>query len=522
MHAHPQREEISARIDDELERWPPAAPDDAEPDDSGERLLEEPPIDQIRSRSFDELWPGIESCLRIIASADVDKIEHVFRNQAQEAIRIAWLGDLEKSTVYELGIAGERCGLTEKFIEAEISHAIALVRSPPASEPEGLEPQFSTENSAISAQNFVLQDPRSLPRRDRLYGTHLYRGYVSATVAPGGLGKSSLAIVEVLAMSTGKPLLGQRSYSRPLRGWLWNLEDPAEELARRIGAACLHHGITETDLSGRLFVNGREHALVIAQQSSNGAIIVEPVVDQLVAEILAKQIDVLIVDPFVSSHRVPENDNGQIDAVVKEWGKVAGRAHCAIELVHHSRKLGSEAEVTADSARGASALTAGCRDVRVLNRMNEAEGAKAGVKNHRLYFRVYSDKQNMAPPTDGSDWYKLASVDLENGPPGQSDLVQAVERWEWPNPLDGMSAADLFNVQKRIASGEWREDAQAAKWAGQAVAELLELDLDRVEQKARVKALVKLWIESGALKVVERLDAKRRERKFIEVGQWAT
>jgi hypothetical protein len=37
--------------------------------------------------------------------------------------------------------------------------------------------------------------------------TSVIRKFVSATIAPGGAGKSSLVIVEVLEMAAGKPLL---------------------------------------------------------------------------------------------------------------------------------------------------------------------------------------------------------------------------------------------------------------------------------------------------------------------------
>ena len=51
--------------------------------------------------------------------------------------------------------------------------------------------------------------------------------------------------------------------------------------------------------------------------------IVRPVVDALVAEIIDKQIDVMAIDPFVSCHELPENDNTAQDMAVKEWGRVA-------------------------------------------------------------------------------------------------------------------------------------------------------------------------------------------------------
>ena len=72
--------------------------------------------------------------------------------------------------------------------------------------------------------------------------------------------------------------------------------------------------------------------------------------------------------------------------------------------------------MTTESSRGAKAKTDAARVVRVVNRMSKDEGEKAGVENHRLYFRTYNDKANLAPPADKSDWFELKSVDLGNGP----------------------------------------------------------------------------------------------------------
>jgi hypothetical protein len=59
---------------------------------------------------------------------------------------------------------------------------------------------------------------------------------------------------------------------------------------------------------------------------------------------------------------------------------------------------------------------------------------KAKVDNPRLYFKTYNDKANLTPPAEGSDWYKLVSVDLGNGPKGMpGDSVGVVAKWEWPD-----------------------------------------------------------------------------------------
>ena len=196
----------------------------------------------------------------------------------------------------------------------------------------------------------------------------MVRKFVSATVAPGGVGKSSLIIAEALSIVTGRALLSDYA-PRPGRVWLCNGEDPYDELQRRIQAACLHYRISREEIEGRLFVDsGRQMPIVIATEDRNGATIAVPVVDAVKATLLAHKIDVLVVDPFVSSHRVSENDNNKIEAVAWEWVNIADACDCAIELVHHSRKTDGD-KVTADHSRGASALLGKARSVRVLNGM---------------------------------------------------------------------------------------------------------------------------------------------------------
>ena len=178
---------------------------------------------------------------------------------------------------------------------------------------------------------------------------------------PGGVGKSSLIATEALAMVSGKPLLGVTS--QRLNVWLWNLEDPHEETVRKIQAAAKRYGLKAEDIGNRLFVDcGRDQRLVIAEQARTGAVIVRPVIDSLIEEIKTYEIDVLIIDPYVSSHRVPENDNTAQDMILKEWGFVADHGNCAVHLVDHTRKvIGGDAEVTTESSRGAKSKTDGAR-----------------------------------------------------------------------------------------------------------------------------------------------------------------
>lgn len=93
--------------------------------------------------------------------------------------------------------------------------------------------------------------------------------------------------------------------------------------------------------------------------------------------------------------------------------------------------------------------------------------------------------------------------------------------WEWPSAFGGVTAEDLFRVQKAIAAGAWRQSASAKDWAGNAVADVLGLDMGDAAAKAKVKIMLRTWTENKALRVVQRPDKSRHERPFIEVDQWA-
>lgn len=362
---------------------------------------------------------------------------------------------------------------------------------------------------------FVWRDPATIPPRPWLYGRHLIRKQVSVTVAPGGVGKSSLTICEALAMASGRDLLGDW-VAPDLKVWIYNLEDTRDELDRRIIAAMQHHNVTPDEINGRLYVDtGRERTLSTAIQTRDGIQIIKPEMEALAQEIAAREIDVLVIDPFVSSHQVSENDNGAIDLVAKEWARLADHCNCAIELVHHTRKTNGE-DATTESARGATALLGAARSGRVLNKMGDDLKADAGVQDDpATYFAITRDKSNLAP-VGKREWRRMASVHLPNG-----DSVGVAEVWEWPDAFDGVTVQDLLAVQHAIEGKQPRySDKAGDDWAGCIVADVLGLNLSA--DRKRIKKMIEEWLKSGALKKVTKKDANRMPRPCLEVGEWAT
>ncbi len=282
------------------------------------------------------------------------------------------------------------------------------------SKSEMFAPALASVAHKISATPFVWVDPATIPQRGWIYGNAIIRKHLSVTVATAGTGKSTKKITDALAMASGRTLLHDKPHGK-FRVWLWNGEDPYDELQRRIAAAALHHKLATEDFAERLFVDsGRRYGNSTRppgrQEGDNRGAGRR----RLDKDYSANHIDVVVIDPFVSSHSVGENDNNAIDLVTKMWAKIADATDCAVDLVHHPRKTGGDA-IDAEDARGASALIATARIAETLNVMTAEEATKAGIENRFPYVRVDNAKANLAPREDRARWLKIENIPLGNG-----------------------------------------------------------------------------------------------------------
>ncbi|RYG85085.1 MAG: recombinase RecA, partial [Alphaproteobacteria bacterium] len=334
---------------------------------------------------------------------------------------------------------------------------------------------------------------------------------------PGGVGKTSLLIAEALAMASGRPLLHEIVHGGPQRIWLWNLEEPEDELARRIQATALHHAMSAGDIGDRLFVNaGPDNALLTASATMPGYVH-EEVFSDLEREIQKRGIDVLVIDPFVSSHALDENDNVQIDRVVKRWSRLAQAARCAVHIIHHTRK--SDQTVASESARGAKALVDAARMVRVLNLATAEELATMNLQPHMRVFHARRDKQNLSAGHDERSWYVLQSVSLGNGPP--ADDVGVVAAIEGPESAPNQFSAETIGAIQQVLDGKDRGyDQRASDWAGIDMAPILKLNPEDKAQRLRIRHTLGLLVQQAFL---VRADAPHpragRTRPVVRVGK---
>jgi hypothetical protein len=379
-----------------------------------------------------------------------------------------------------------------------------------------------TALNVISATPYSWPEPRSLPRRQWLFGHWLLKGEVTAVIAPGGTGKSTISTAIAISLASGQNLLNKSQPRGPQAAWIYNLEDAPDELQRQVAATCLAHSITRDDCADRLLVDsGLDQPLLTATEERDRFLISEDVFAQMEQTIKKHGIAALFVDPFVSSHAVQENNNGAINALVKRWKQLARDTSCAVILVHHTKKLGGR-EVTAEDGRGAIALRDAARVVLTLNPMSQSEAGTFGVNDaslRRSLVRIDTGKANRAPP-GAATWIKLESQCLDNDGDGEpADFVGVATLWEKPDLFEGLSTAHLSAVQKGVSTGEWRVDGQANDWVGFLVAKVTGLNAEDETDKARLKAVLKEWFKNDRLRSESRNDSTGRPRMFVIAGK---
>lgn len=364
----------------------------------------------------------------------------------------------------------------------------------------------------LPASPFDPAEMLAIEPRKWVYGHFLIRRYLSVIGAPGGTGKSAYIMGVGMAVALGEALLAERVHESGAV-WIYNLEDPRDEILRRIHALCIQHNVDPARLVGRLYVDsGRDRPLIVAEKTADGRVVQMPIVDALVAELKARNIKLLIVDPFVKSHRLEENRNEQIDFAASLWNRVAELADCAIALLHHFRKGGQSGD--ADAFRGAAALTDAARAAVSLAHMSEKEAEKLGIDldERRFFVRVDNAKLNLAPPPKDAVWINLKSVDLPNG-----DKVQAVVRWEPPSPWHGLSIPMVVKILDELVrgiNGELYQDDYHAKdnWAGSIVMEIGK------KTSSQARTIIETWVKEGLLTVKEFINHARKKRNGCDVN----
>lgn len=354
---------------------------------------------------------------------------------------------------------------------------------------------------SIIAAPYKWLDPSQMLPRPWIYGQQLLRGSVSMIIAPGGAGKTALATGMALSLVTGRDFMGSKVWHGPKKVWLWSLEDSIEELSLGVQAAASYWDISEDDQSGKLFLNSAlngDHLKLVSNRSGKLAEDYD-LAEAIVTELKGKAIDVLFIDPFVSSHDANENDNKSMDAVVKLLALIAYEANCSIVLLHHTHK--GFGHVNENSARGASAVVNAARSVMTINPLTKDEGDAFGLNDDDLgaYIKLYDHKNNRTSSIKSATCMKFESVSIKTNDGGEESIgVLAPAKLEaFEVPL--LTEDQIARIQMEMIAGFDRKNFQSPHWIGRQIGKMLKIKIkERCDNKIVQKIISQLidddWI----------------------------
>ena len=345
-----------------------------------------------------------------------------------------------------------------------------------APKPSAFSPQAGAAPLMCDIQAWQEIDPPQIPRLRFVYGDTCAARYPSATFAALKTGKSLLALSEAIDAATARRFLTGKP-SAPIKVLRYNAKDELAVIQGRVAAVLQAWQIPQSEIISRLFpVSGvAGDSRVVLTRGEKGDIFGSAFL--ALADLINREgVALAIFDPLQDLSHSPET-NEVFRALASEIGATIG-------LVHHMRKPTSANAPTPDDGRGRSALRGVAHLKRLLVPATKAEGAQADVDDFLHYFRIKEPEANLAPPS--SD--RLRWIEKSGGMIANSENVATIRQWLWPEAFSGVTFNDACKVRSEIAARETppRENSQTEDWAGQVVAEVLDPDLRKKSERARV------------------------------------
>lgn len=396
------------------------------------------------------------------------------------------------------------------------------LQGPRASEPPpSPDPQQPKQCGPIKLRCGFPIERMSIPPRDWVIPGLLLKKNLSVLVAPPGSGKSLLTVQVAIALGVGLQWAGWTP-RKPERTLIINAEDDIDEMHRRMFVAAEVMKVDQGQLAGQVMLPEDLQNIVIARADTRTRTIIRtPLVEELVATIIAEGIGVIVVDPFAETFEGDENSNSEVKWAGMLWREVARRTGCAVLLVHHTRKYASGMAGEADASRGGGALIGTARILGTLFAMTEDEAKVMSVpEDERGDYVRYDDAKANHSRKGAVKWFQKQSVDLGNSNGFlPSDEVGVLVPWTPPGALDGVTMHDIGQALDVIERGLIDEDGKPTgqfyaavinnqhkeRWAGKVLMRHLGLSEDAA------KGLIRDWIKNDVLETFEYTDPLQRK-----------
>ncbi len=217
-------------------------------------------------------------------------------------------------------------------------------------------------------------------------------GTVGALVAPGGAGKSMLALELAINVAGGADLLGLGP--QPLGKTVYlTAEDPRPAIEHRLFAIA---GYLE-----KIELAVVAHGLKIYTLFGARTDVMEPEWFDKICQLAGTGCRLLILDTLRRFHREEENDSGGMTKVVAQLEALATRVGCSVLFLHHASKAAAIAGVGDEqqASRGSSVLVDNIRWQGYVAGMSRKEAKEKVIDEEKRgrFARFGISKANYGP-----------------------------------------------------------------------------------------------------------------------------
>ena len=332
---------------------------------------------------------------------------------------------------------------------------------------------------------------------------------------------------QAVALATGRPILGERVH-HAAPAWVLNLEDPLDELNRRLAACLRLHGVPDAAVPAGCFsIPAASGGCTMAALDARDMVVAHPDRDAVVGGGQGAAGRLIVVDPFVKSHaarREHQPPHGRRrHRLGARWRRRPGRQCCWCTTCARARRRGGDVE----AARGAKALTDAARAAACSApwRPEEAEAPRRVADAERWrHVRLDDAKANMAPRAEAAHVVPAGERSARQCDRRSTRPATRWRRWrlEAARPVRGFLAADC---QPRARPDRRRPGAGGAvgrrqrggglaaeRWAGTV------LIANSAWTRRQAAGVIAAWLRYGLLEETPYRDAGAAQARAAACG----
>lgn len=350
------------------------------------------------------------------------------------------------------------------------------------------------------------------PPRPWSYGTLLMVGAVTGIAAPPGVGKTTFSMQLAIAFAMDQKFGPWEP--RPGGGgkvWIYNGEEPQDELDRRFMAACREMGVMEDKAAKRVAYNsGLDERLKLIVVDENGGPQRSPDVDLIKDHIRENGIKLFLIDPLIEFNGGAKEDNETFHAMGALLREIGHDCECSVGFFHHTPKAatGDTSAGDMNAMRGGGPIIGVARFVLTMFSMTtqDAEKYAIPISERRQYVRIDDAKVSMGPRSGEPQWWKLCGMGIDNAqgvrPADMIGVLRAVGLNEGGSSpaqaTDGKRLVAIDRISEEIVRVCISNGFVTADTATSLNALVRRLDQDRIGYKHRaIEAMVQSEFGQG-------------------------